>query len=280
MDRKQPSTANIQAALADIRRLSGRSTRDAEGRYWLEGIRHFVQAVDAGRTFDLVMHCPILLKSDLAQMLVRRLGAQGVPRHRVSPEEFRSVCKDARASGVGGIVKHHWTDLSEADPSRGSCWLVIDEIRSPGNLGTILRTAEASGVGGVIFVSSRCDPFSPNVLRASMGGIFHLTLVRTTHEQLRQWAAGRGVRLVGLSPEARHLWTNLPEQGPVALVLGEERQGLTEELRSLCHTTVRLPMTGLADSLNVGVAAGVMMYEFVRREIEAKRAETIPQTEG
>lgn len=280
MDRKQPSTAKVRTALTEIRRLSSRSARDTEGRYWLEGIRHFVQAVDAGRKLDLVIHCPILLKSDLAQMLVRRLGAQDVPRYRVSPEEFRSVCKDARASGIGGIAKQHWSDLSDADPSRGNCWLVIDEIRSPGNLGTILRTAEASGVGGVIFVSSRCDPFASDVLRASMGGVFHLTLVRTGHEQLRQWAKSRGVRLVGLSPEARQLWTNLPVRGPVALVLGEERHGLTEELRSLCDTTVRLPMAGLADSLNVGVAAGIMMYEFVRQELETKRAVIIPETEG
>lgn len=107
-----------------------------------------------------------------------------------------------------------------------------------------------------------------------MGGVFYLTLVHTSHERLGQWATDRGIRLVGLSPQAEQLWTNLPEEGPIAIVLGEERRGLTEELRRLCHTTVRLPMAGHADSLNVGVAAGVMMYELVRRSIVAERRQS------
>ena len=126
-------------------------------------------------------------------------------------------------------------------------------------------TAEATGVGGAIFVGPRCDPFNPTVVRASMGGLFHLPLVRATHEPLGRWARTNKVRLVGLSPEADRLWTELPSFAAVALAIGEERQGLSARLRALCDTTVRLPMTGRADSLNVGVAAGVMMYELVRR---------------
>lgn len=264
MDRRHSLASQVEAVLARVRSLRDRRTRDAQRRYWIEGVRHFVQACDAGRRFDAVIDSPILLKSDLAEMLARRLAARGVPRFRVSPEQFRSICTTGRASGIGAIVAQHWSPLSEADPAGGTCFLVIEEIRSPGNLGTILRTAEATGVGGIIFVGPQCDPFAPDVLRASMGGLFHLTVSRTSPQQLARWAAQRGVRLVGLSPEADRLWTELPD-GPVALVLGEERSGLSDSLRAICHTAVRLPMTGRADSLNVGVAAGVMMYELVRR---------------
>lgn len=98
-----------------------------------------------------------------------------------------------------------------------------------------------------------------------MGGIFHLSLIRAGYEQLQQWLRANQVTVVGLSPNADRLWTDLPDEGAIALTIGAERQGLSSRLRELCDITVWLPMTGRADSLNVGVAAGVMMYELVRR---------------
>ena len=228
-------------------------------------MRHFVQACDARLVFDTVVYSPVLLKSSLAEMLIRRLNAQGVRRQRLSPEQFRSISTTERASGVGAIVREHWTPLARAQADRGLCWLVIEDVRTPGNLGTIVRTAEACGAAGIIFVGPQCDPFTPDVLRASMGGIFHLGVVRATHDELQRWASRGAVQVVGLSPDAERLWTELRISAPVAIVLGEERRGLSDRLRGLCHSTVRLPMTGHADSLNVGVAAGVMMYELVRR---------------
>jgi TrmH family RNA methyltransferase len=214
---------------------------------------------------DTVVHCPILLKSAFAQKLVRRLSAAGVRKVRVTPEQFRSICTTARASGIGAIVRQNWMPLAEADPAHGLCWIIAEAIRSPGNLGSILRTADACSVGGIIFVGPQCDPFEPTVLRASMGGICHLPLVRTTHAELDRWTKAHGVQLVGLSPEADRLWTETPGTGPLGLVIGEEREGLSPRLRSLCHTFVSLPMASQADSLNVGVATGVMLYELIRR---------------
>ena len=121
-------------------------------------------------------------------------------------------------------------------------------------------------MAGVVFLSPSCDPFDPVVVRASMGGIFHLALARATHDQFRRWAAVNGVDIVGLSPDARRLWTELEfGAGPVAILVGEERAGLTARGSAMCGQTVRLPMAGRADSLNVGVATGVMLYELVRR---------------
>jgi TrmH family RNA methyltransferase len=189
----------------------------------------------------------------------------GVEVFRVSPEQFRSVSTAARAAGIGALVRRRWTPLEQIDPRRGLCLLAIEAIRSPGNLGTILRTAEACGVGAVLFVDSPCDPYDPVVARAGMGGTFHLPLVRTTREELSRWSRRREVRFIGLAPQASQLWTALPDDGAICLVVGEERGGLSPAMRSLCDFNVRLPMTGKADSLNVGVAVGVAMYELVRR---------------
>lgn len=267
MNEHHTSPVSIPAVLARVRSLSQQLARDTQGCFWVEGIRQFVQAYDARLQFDSVIHSPILLKSPLAQMIVRRLGAQGGQRFKVTPEQFRSISTTERASGIGAIVKQPWTPLALAEPGRGLCWLVLEQIRSPGNLGSIVRTAEAAGAGGMIFVGPRCDPFDPAVVRASMGGIAHLPLIRATHHELARWAETHGVLLVGLSPEADRLWTELPPSNVVSIVLGEERGGLSMPLRRLCHTMVRLPMSGHADSLNVSVAAGVMMYECVRKSV-------------
>jgi len=258
------STASIQQVLARVRALRQRRARDASGCFWIEGIRHFVQACDARLEFDTIVHRRVLLKSDLAETLARRLAAQGVRQVKVTPEQFRSVCAAAHASGIEAVVRQRWTPLHQVPTGRRIFPIVVEEIRSPGNLGTILRTAEACGAGGVIFIGERGDPFDPVTVRASMGGIFHLPLVRADSEQLRQWAQTHGILLAGLSPDAGRLWTDLPP-GPTAIIIGEERKGLSDRLRVVCDLTVRLPMAGRADSLNVGVAAGVMMYELGRR---------------
>ena len=117
----------------------------------------------------------------------------------------------------------------------------------------------------MIFLSDECDPFNPAVVRASMGGIFHLQLARATHRQLRRWAAANGALLVALSPWACGIWTDLPPHRPMAILIGDERKGLSVEAQHMAHALVRLPMSGRADSLNVGVATGVMLYELVRR---------------
>jgi TrmH family RNA methyltransferase len=247
-----------------------RAARDARGIFWIEGVRQFVQAVGGGFEFETIVHCPILLRNGFAEKLVRRMAGEdggGARRvRRLTPEAFRAVCLAEQASGIGALVRQRWTALGRASPYRGLCWLAIEGLRSRGNLGTILRTAEATGVAGVIFVSAACDPFDPAVVRASMGGAFHLRFVRcATAAELRGWADRHGVTIVGLSPRASALWTAVRAGEPMVLLIGEERQGLSAAARQACDLEVRLPMCGRADSLNVGVAAGVMMYELVRQ---------------
>jgi TrmH family RNA methyltransferase len=274
MQHKSPRSDNqarqFHHLRSQVRSLQkSRHRRDSCHRFWIEGIRQFVQAFDAGWDFETVVHSRVLLKSSLAQMLVRRLAARGVARAAVTPEEFRSVSIAERASGIGAIVKQRWTPLQQIDPRQGLCWLVVEWIRSPGNLGSILRTAEAVGAAGAIFLGEAADPFDPAVVRASMGGLFPLHLVRTTHEHLSRWAKSHGVMVVGLSPDAPQLWTDpLPAARPLALLIGEEREGVSASGAALCERMVRLPMSGRADSINVSVASGVMLYELVRGRAE------------
>src|SRR3569833_2060292 len=200
----------VRRILARVRWLARPEVRRRERCFWVEGVKHFVQAVDARFEIEAIVYSRILLNSDTAEMLSRRLSASGVPRFKVTPEQFRSVSGTVRASGIGAIVRQRWTPLEQAATDRGLCWLVFEQVRSPGILGSILRTAQACGASGASFVGDRCDPFDPDVVRASMGGMFHLPMVRTTHAELRRWAIARGVQLVGLSPEAETPWRGRP----------------------------------------------------------------------
>jgi TrmH family RNA methyltransferase len=242
-----------------------RDFRESSRTFVIEGIRQFVQACDAGFEFDTIFCSPVLLRHGLSQKLARHSSAAGIRTIVLSPGQYRSICTLPRASGIAGIVRQRWTKLQQIDPDRGLGWLIIDYIRSPGNLGTILRTAEAVGMSGVFFIGETCDPYAPAVARASMGGIFHLPLTRTRPRELSVWLATNQVQAIALSPHAQQAWTDGAVAPRYAIALGEERQGISSPLRRLCDTELRLPMTGHADSLNVAVAAGVMMYELARR---------------
>lgn len=251
--------------IALIQRLQDRRERERSGLLHVEGIAGVLRAHAAGVPIEAVLHDPILIRSPAAEVFVRKLRKSGVPTWRVGPEAFRTASFTTRASGLGAVVRQRWTPLDQVDPGRGTCWLVLERIRSPGNLGTILRTAEAAGVGGAIFIDPRCDPHAPLAVRASMGGLFGLQLVRATPDELARWAAARRVALVATSPAAPQLHTEAPLPPPVAVLVGDEREGLSARARALCGSEVRIPVLGRGDSLNVAVAAGVVLYEVLRR---------------
>src|SRR5436190_14726015 len=160
----------VSATLTRIRNLGHRTVRERSGLHYLEGFRNFIQAIDARIPLETILYSEILAQNPAVQKNVRLLKRAGVPVVRVRPEEFRGISGTARASGIGAIARRHWTPLEGADPRVGTCWIAVSSIRSPGNVGTILRTAEAAGVGGVVLLGDRVDPFDPAVVRASMGG--------------------------------------------------------------------------------------------------------------
>lgn len=245
---------------------NNRQYRDQHQLFYVEGIRGFVQAVDTGFKIKRILFSDKLLINLVARKLVRQQRRAGTPTINVPPEVFRRIAMHKRASGVAAIVQQRWHDLSAIDADRNLCWTLLDRVRSPGNLGTLIRTSAAVGGAGFILVGNSVDPHAPSVLRSAMGASYHQAFVRTDWASLRAWVVGRDRPVIGASPNGSVPLHELP-QLPAAplLVLGEERKGLSKDQFDLCNALVRIPMQPGADSLNLGVAGGLLLYE-IRRQ--------------
>lgn len=255
----------ITPTLATIERLQhDRAHRDSRGLFFVEGVRNFIAALDHHFPVDTVLYSEKLLIQPLARKLVRRLKRSGVPFARVTPEQFRRVSRTERASGIAAILRQRVLRLDQINLTDNPCWTALSHVRSPGNLGTLMRTSAATGAAGFILLGDSIDPFDPAVVRATMGTLFKQTIVRTSIEQLRSWVRVNNLKVIGASPDGTEDYREASYARPALLMLGGERKGLTDEQRGLCSRIVRIPMAGGMDSLNVAVAGSLLMYEVFR----------------
>ena len=256
---------DVEVTLAEVKKLQiDRSHRDARGLFYIEGVRNFIRAIENNFNISTILFSEKLLTVPPARKLVRRSRRQGIPTINLTPEQFRSISCCPRASGIGAIVRQHWSKLHHVSPQVGLCWVALETVRSPGNLGTLIRTSEAVGGAGFIFLGTKADPFDPNVIRPSMGAIFHQKIVRTNFSSLHHWVRRHSCSVVGASPDGTADFHKFNYPRSTLLFFGEERQGLTRQQRDLCHDLVRIPMVGEADSLNLAVAGSLLMYEVYR----------------
>lgn len=235
------------------------------GCFFVDGVRFVKQAVDHGARIERLVTSRPLLKNPLGQKLARRLRRGGTPWLQIDPEVFRAVAAAREPQGIGAVVRQRWTSLRRVRPGEGLCWVAVEHVRSPGNLGTILRTCDAVGAAGLICLDGGVDPYDPTTVRASMGAIFSQRLVRCTAERLQRWARRHECLVVGASPGAARRYDRIRFDCPTVLVFGSERKGLSPAAEQLCDFSVRIPMLGSADSLNLGVAASLLLYEVLRK---------------
>jgi TrmH family RNA methyltransferase len=256
---------NAAPTLTRIRKLqSERHYRDQHRLFFIEGVRNFVTAIDHGCSVETLLYSEKLLTAPIARKFVRQLKRAGIPFARVSPEEFRGISRAERASGVAAILHQRIQTVEQIRPDQFSCWTVLSQVRSLGNLGSLLRTSAAIGAAGFILLGQHIDPYEPVVVRSTMGALFKQTLVRTNFERFRNWIKTHRLSVVGASPDGMVDYDRVRYARPTVLMLGHERSGLTDEQRSLCQQIVRIPMVGGADSLNLAVAGSLLLYAAFR----------------
>jgi RNA methyltransferase, TrmH family len=260
-----PITSTANERVKQIRALRLRKERERSGLCYVEGIRAVGEAVQTSAEVETLVVAPALLTSDFARALVERAAAEGVAALEVTPAVFASLSEREGPQGLAAVVRQRWARLEDVRVAPGECWLALDAIADPGNLGTIVRTCDAAGAAGLVLLGGSTDPYDPAAVRASMGAVFGLRLARASWDAFVAWAQEDGVRLVGTSARDGEHYREADFGERTVLLLGSEREGLSAEQRAACDVLVSIPMRGRASSLNLAVAAGVLLYEALER---------------
>lgn len=255
-------TSRSNPALKRIRALRQRKDRERTGLFFAEGIRLVAEAVQLGApVVQLVVAPGLLAHHPYAQDLVHDQRSAGTPCLTVSDDAFASIASKEHPQGLAAVIRQRWTRLDDARATDGLCWVALDRVQDPGNLGTILRTADAVGAAGVILLGNATDPHDPTAIRASMGALFAQRLVRARWDEFLAWASAAGCTIVGTSDAAADDYTTLAYTQPLVVLMGSEREGLAPEHQRAATRMVRIPMAGRSDSLNLAVATAIMLIE-------------------
>ncbi len=267
----EPITSPQNDRIKALVRLRNRRERDRTGRFLVEGYREVRRAVEAGLDIDELYTCPALYLGSDEPRLARLAEEAGATLFEVADAPFRKASYRDRPEGLLAVVRQFDIDPASLDPGPDPLFLVAESIEKPGNLGTMLRTAEAAGAAGLIAADPTTDPFNPNVVRASLGTLFRVPLAVASSSEALTWLNDRGIRTVAATPHADTPHYDLDLRGPVALVVGSEQYGLSEEWLVGADHRVVIPMPGSVDSLNAAMAAGILLFEAVRQRISPNR---------
>lgn len=257
-----------------------RKVREREGIYLIEGIRIVEEALERGAPVDTLIYAPDLLVSDRARTLVERVAPE--QRLALAADLFASLSGRDQPQGIAATVRIVDPPLETLPLAHDLFVIVAYQLSDPGNLGSIIRTADAAGATGVIVVEPAADLYDPQAVRATMGSLFALPIVRIGHEAaLPAWyervrAAGLDLVVAGTSARGDKVYYEVDYRPPLVLLLGSEREGLGEEARRGADVLVRLPMVGSATSLNVSAAAAALIYEVVRQRAGAQDLPSTP----
>jgi TrmH family RNA methyltransferase len=247
-------------SLRACRRLQSRKERRETGRFLVEGIRPVRAALDSSCRIELLLHAPELLRGGLGTEIVDLARARGIPCTALTAREFASISSRDNPRGIACVGRQRWRDLDDLTTDAGPI-VALYAPQDPGNLGTILRTCDATGCGGVVLIGDAVDPWHPAALRAAMGATFGLPLAASDVPAFVGWAGRQGAPVVGTSDRAATDYATHRFAEAFVLLMGSERQGLPPALEAAATTMVRIPMAGSVDSLNLAIATALVLYE-------------------
>jgi len=255
-------TSLSNPGIKDIRALSMKKHRDETGTFLAEGLKLVIDAIDLGWAIRTLIYA----KNQRGKSQVEKIAALTVARGglvlEVSEKVLTAITRRDNPQAVIAVFDQKLAPLTEVSLANNDTWIALDRVRDPGNLGTIIRTADAAGASGVILIGDTVDPFSMETVRATMGSVFAVPLVRATEAEFLGWSKKSSALVVGshLKGSVDYRTIGYKSQ-PVVLLMGNEQQGLPDTLASACGKLARIPQTGRADSLNLAIATGVMLFE-------------------
>ncbi len=256
---------------ATVRLRDGRH-RQKQGRFLIDGLREIDRALIGGFKLETAYYCSEYCQPTETADLLKRLAEKQADLCEVSAEVFAKMAFGHRLEGIVAVAEIPRRTLEEFESPKNPFLAVIEGVEKPGNLGAILRSADAAGVDAVIVADGRTDLFNPNAIRASLGTIFTVPLFEATAEETLDWLRRAKIELFAARVDGSVPYTQVDYSGPSAVVLGSEAHGLTEFWSAEVTRAIRLPMLGVADSLNLSVTAAVLFYEALRQRHLSKKA--------
>jgi RNA methyltransferase, TrmH family len=254
-------TAFSNPLVKRVRNLREKRHRREEGLFLAEGLRILAEAEETGVLPEMLFFAADSARHPIVQRLAARVEAQGGEAIETSRDILHKLSGKDNPQVVLGVYRQFDTSLDRIDRSTSGIWLVAQAMRDPGNLGTMLRTGDAVGAGGLILIDDTADPFSVEAVRASMGALFTQRIAQARWNDFLPWLRGGPGELVGLALDGAEDYRAPSYAAPTFLLVGNEAQGLPADYAAACDRRVKIPMLGKADSLNAAVSAAVMAYE-------------------
>ena len=258
-------TSLANPIVKDIKALALKKFRDQQNAFLAEGLKLVIDALDIGWTIRTLVFSKAALGNPAVEKAAARTVAAGGLVLEVNDKVLGAITRRDNPQMVVGVFQQRWQPLKDIRLAGDDVWVALDRVRDPGNLGTIIRTADAVGAKGVILVGDTTDPFSLETVRATMGSVFSVPVARASAEAFLAWRKETPAALIGTHLKGSVDYRSVDyAKGPVVLVMGNEQQGLPESIAEACDHLIRIPQAGRADSLNLAVATGVALYEIRR----------------
>lgn len=259
-------TSLANPIVKDLRSLALKKFRDQQGVFLAEGLKLVIDALEQDWRIKTLVFAKSGKGNKSVEQVAARSFAKGGLVLEVTEKIMAAITRRDNPQMVVGVFEQQYQKLGSLAPKDKDVYIALDRVRDPGNLGTVIRTADAVGAKGVILIGDTTDPFSLETVRATMGSVFSVPLYKTTETEFLNWRKGFPGLIVGTHLKGAVDYRTIPYANkPVILMMGNEQQGLPDSLAETCDKLARIPQAGRADSLNLAIATGVMLYE-IRRE--------------
>jgi TrmH family RNA methyltransferase len=255
-------TSPSNSIIKNIKGLQLKKNRDAEGLFVGEGLKLVIDAIDNGWDMKTLIYAQNIADQPHFLNIATKARTNGTDLLEVSEKVLGSITRRDNPQLVVGVFYQKYRDLKSIEPGTNNLWIGLDRVRDPGNLGTIIRTADCAGAKGILLIGDTTDAWSMEAVRATMGSIFNIEIVRCSQIEFIKWRENWNGLVIGTHLEGAIDYRSVDYHNkPVLILMGNEQKGLPEDLVSLCTENVLIPMAGKADSLNLAIATGIMAFE-------------------
>jgi len=270
-------TSLANPLIKDIKALAQKKFRDQQNAFMAEGLKLVIDALDLGWSIKTLVFAKAGRGNAAVEKVAVRTVAAGGTVLEVSEKVLVAITRRDNPQMVVGVFSQKFLALRDIRAHDGDVWVALDRVRDPGNLGTVIRTVDAVGAKGVILVGETTDPFSVETVRATMGSIFAVPVTKATPEAFLAWRNSFSGLVAGTHLKGAVDYRSVDfSRGPVLLMMGNEQQGLPDNLAESCDRLLRIPQAGRADSLNLAVATGIMLFEIRRGALKLAPEDTKP----